>query len=80
MAIEINDHTMQLRIDGAVVAFARQATDGRWEINDRRGRFNRNQAITAMVLAERLATGYGDDDPFVIGWREELTADDVVTP
>ena len=34
--------------------------------------FNRNQAITAMVLAERLAVGYGDDDLFVIGWREEL--------
>ena len=80
MAIEINDRTMQLQIDGAVVAFARQATDGRWEISNRRGRFNRNQAITAMVLAERLATGYGDDDPFVIGWREELTADDLVTP
>ena len=26
----------------------------------------------AMVLAERLAAGYGDDDPFVVGWREEL--------
>ena len=25
-----------------------------------------------MVLAERLAAGYGDDDLFVIGWREEL--------
>ena len=34
--------------------------------------FTRNQAITAMVLAERLAAGYGDDDPFVIGWRAEL--------
>ena len=34
--------------------------------------FTRNQAITAMVLAERLATGYGNDDLFVIGWREEL--------
>jgi hypothetical protein len=33
--------------------------------------FTRNQAITAMVLAERLAAGYGDDDP-VIGWRQEL--------
>jgi hypothetical protein len=30
------------------------------------------QAITAMVLAERLAVGFGDDDLFVIGWREEL--------
>jgi hypothetical protein len=34
--------------------------------------FSRDQAITAMVLAERLAAGYGDDDLFVIGWREEL--------
>jgi integrase len=34
--------------------------------------FTRNQAITAMVLAERLATGHSDDDLFVIGWREEL--------
>ena len=34
--------------------------------------FTWNQAITAMVLAERLVAGYGDDDPFVIGWREEL--------
>jgi hypothetical protein len=29
--------------------------------------------ITAMVLPERLAVGYGDDGPFVIGWREELS-------
>jgi hypothetical protein len=34
--------------------------------------FSRNQAITAMVLAERLAAGFGNDDPFVIGWREKL--------
>ena len=27
-----------------------------------------------MVLAGRLAAGYGDDDPFVIGWREELSS------
>ena len=34
--------------------------------------FTRNQAITAMVLAERLAAGYGDDDLFVVGgWRAE---------
>jgi hypothetical protein len=34
--------------------------------------FDRNQAITAMVLAERVAAGFGDDDLFVTGWREEL--------
>ena len=41
---------------------------GAWIDWDWPGRlFTRNQAITAMVLAERLAAGYGDDDPFVIG-------------
>jgi hypothetical protein len=25
-----------------------------------------------MVLAERLAAGFGDDQPFVIGWRDHL--------
>ena len=25
-----------------------------------------------MMLAERLAAGYGDDDLFVVGWRAEL--------
>jgi hypothetical protein len=25
-----------------------------------------------MMLAERLAPGYGDDDLFVVGWRAEL--------
>jgi hypothetical protein len=34
--------------------------------------FTRNKTITAMVLAERLAAGSGDDDLFAIGWREEL--------
>jgi hypothetical protein len=34
-----------------------------------------NQAITALTLAERLATGHGDDDPFVVTWREELAGD-----
>jgi hypothetical protein len=24
------------------------------------------------TLAERLAAGYGDDDPFVMSWRKEL--------
>ena len=46
---------------------------GAWIVSCHPGRlFTRNPAITAMVLAERLAAGYGDDDLFVIGWREEL--------
>jgi hypothetical protein len=34
--------------------------------------FTWDQAITTTVLAERLAAGYSNDDPFVVGGREEL--------
>ena len=79
MSTKINDHSMSLEIDGQVIATAEfrehAAPDGHgaWIVSCHPGRlFTRNQAITAMVLAERLAVGHGDDDPFVVGWREEL--------
>jgi hypothetical protein len=79
MSTKINDESMSREIDGRVIATAelreRAAADGRgaWVVSCHPGRlFTRNQAIRAMVLAERLAAGYGDDDAFVVGWREEL--------
>jgi hypothetical protein len=79
MAGRIDDDFMTAEYDGRVVATAwyspHAATDGQgaWIVSGLPHRpFTRNQAITAMVLAERLAAGYGDDDPFVVGWREEL--------
>ena len=79
MSTKINDDSMSLEIDGRVIATAQfsehAAADGHgaWIVSCHPGRlFTRNQAITAMVLAERLAAGYGDDDLFVVGWREEL--------
>ena len=79
MSTEINDGSMSLEIGGRVIATAelreRAAADGHgaWVVSCHPGRlFTRDQAITAMVLAERLAAGCGDDDPFVVGWREEL--------
>jgi hypothetical protein len=79
MATRIDDDFMTAEFHGRVIATARYsshaAADGRaaWTVSGLPRRlFNRNQAITAMVLAERLAVGYGDDDLFVIGWREEL--------
>ena len=79
MSTRINDGAMSLEIDGRVVVTAEfrehAAADGRgaWIVSCHPGRlFTRNQAITAMVLAERLAAGYGDAGPFVIGSREEL--------
>ncbi len=79
MATRIEDRFMSAEDHGRVIATARYskhaAADGQggWIVSGWPGRlFSRTQAITAMVLAERLATGHGDDDPFVIGWREEL--------
>jgi len=79
MSVRINATSMTLEIDNRVVATARfnehAAADGNgaWLVSAHPARlFSRNQAITALTLAERLAAGYGDDDPFVIGWRKEL--------
>jgi hypothetical protein len=80
MSTKINNNSMSLEIDGRIIAtayFSEHAAaggQGAWTVSCHPGRlFTRNQAITAMVLAERLAAGYGDDDPFVLGWREELS-------
>ena len=79
MSTKIDNDSMAVEIDGRVIAtaefreYAEADGHGAWIVSCHPGRlFTRNQAITAMVLAERLAAGYGDDDPFVIGWREEL--------
>ncbi len=79
MAARIEDQLMTAEYDGRMIATARYSTDaaadgqGAWIVSGLPRRlFTRNQAITAMVLAERLAAGYGDDDPFIVGWCEEL--------
>jgi hypothetical protein len=78
--IEINDENMSATVNGKAIATARfsrhAAADGNgaWIVSTHPARqFTRNQAITALTLAERLAAGYGDDDPHVIGWRRELS-------
>jgi len=80
MAIRIEDNLMTLEADGAVMATARLSKDaaadgtGAWIVSTHPARlFTRNQAITALTLAERLAIGHGNDDPFVKNWREELS-------
>ena len=79
MAIRIEDNFMALEVDERVVATARFSKDaaadgnGAWIVSTHPARlFYRDQAITALTLAERLAAGYGDDDPFVKTWRKEL--------
>ena len=81
MAIRITDDTMTLEIGDRVVATARfsehAAADGssEWIVSTHPARlFTRSQAITALTISERLAAGYGDNDPFVTSWREKLSA------
>ena len=79
MAIRIEDNFMALEVGGTIVATARFSKDaaadgnGAWIVSTHPARlFYRDQAITALTLAERLAAGFGDDDPFVKTWRKEL--------
>jgi hypothetical protein len=79
MTIRIGTDSMTLELDNRVIATARFSKDavadgnGAWIVSTHPARlFYRNQAITALTLAERLAHGCGDEDPFVKAWREEL--------
>ncbi|HEX9540313.1 MAG TPA: hypothetical protein VGA04_19295 [Streptosporangiaceae bacterium] len=72
MSIKINEDSMTLEINGAAVEAAVRL-DTLWRVTGWPRLLTRNEAITALVLAQRLLAGYGDDDPFVAGWREELS-------
>jgi hypothetical protein len=69
VAIRINDDSMTLEIDDCLMITGSASTPqptltahGSFLLTRS---FSRNQAITALPLAERLAVGYGDNDPFV---------------
>ena len=73
--IEITSEYMTLSIDGETIATARFSKDaaadgkGAWIVSTHPLRlFYRDQVITALTLAERLAAGFGD----VKTWRKEL--------
>jgi len=72
MAIKIDDELMTLEIDGNVIAVAERRTGGWWEVTRWPRFFDRNQAITALTVAELLENGYRSDDPLVLALREEL--------
>jgi hypothetical protein len=76
--VAITEDRMTAVYGGKVVATATYrehaaADGGAWVVSTHPARlFTYNQAITALTLAERLAAGYGDDDPFVKSWRAEI--------
>jgi len=72
MSIKINEDSMSLEINGVEVVAAVRFGH-LWRVTGWPRLLARNEAITALTLAERLANGHDDDDPFVAGWREELS-------
>jgi hypothetical protein len=80
MAIRINDDFMMLEIGDRVVAAVdrfspHEASNGHgaWVVSTCPARLlDRDQAITALTVAELLETGYPDGHPLVVALQEEL--------
>jgi hypothetical protein len=71
MAIEINEDSMSATVDGVEIATATR-TAGHWTASTWPHNLTRNQAITALTIAECLATSHADNDPLVVALRAEL--------
>ncbi|MFI0371250.1 hypothetical protein ACH35V_25585 [Actinomadura sp. 1N219] len=73
MSLKITEHTMTVVLDGEIIATGTRSACG-WHVTAHPRPLDRNSAITALMLAERLIT-HGEDDPCVIEWRRELSRD-----
>lgn len=70
MSLQINADTMTVVLGGKAIAIGTR-TDCGWHVTTWPRPLDRNAAITALMLAERLVT-HGEEDPCVIEWRREL--------
>lgn len=73
MALEITETTMTATVNNEVIATATRTGDA-WQVSTWPRPLDRNSAITALSLAERVIT-HGEDDPCVMEWRRELARD-----
>ncbi|GAA4065813.1 hypothetical protein [Actinomadura miaoliensis] len=69
--IKITDTHMTAEHNGKVIAEATR-TAGTWHATTWPTPLTYNQAITALTIAELVATGADESDPCVISLREEL--------
>jgi hypothetical protein len=78
MALRITDTTITSNVPGCPQVA--QLREGRWSVTGYRGHaFDRNQALTAMTLAEVYALDPPAEHPIwrhVPGWRRELGLSD----
>ncbi|GAA4375693.1 hypothetical protein GCM10023088_33490 [Actinomadura verrucosospora] len=73
MSLRITEDTMTAVVNGEVIATGTR-TDCGWHVTSWPRPLDRNAAITALMLAERLIT-HGNDDPCAREWRRELGRD-----
>jgi hypothetical protein len=71
MALHIDDDHMSLKLDGAE-ARAAVRIGALWRVTGWPRLPNRNEAITALTLAEWLLSGRDAHSPGAAAWREEL--------
>jgi hypothetical protein len=72
LSIKISERYTCLEVDGLVSASARQRAEGWWEVTCWPQRCGRNQAITALTVAELLGIGYARDHPVITALHSEL--------
>ncbi len=74
MAVRINDASMGVEING--VTLDRAEREGElWRVDGWPRPLTRNQAITALTLAEWLLSDRDPDSPHAAAWRSELADD-----
>ncbi|HEY7483961.1 MAG TPA: hypothetical protein VH912_05810 [Streptosporangiaceae bacterium] len=71
MTIKINENSMSTTIDRVEIAAATRTGD-HWTASTCPHNLTRNQAITALTIAELLATGYSHHDLIVVALHAEL--------
>jgi hypothetical protein len=72
MALRIDDDYMSLELNGTKTAHAAVRVGLLWRVTGWPRLLDRNEAITALTLAEWLLSGRSTDSPCVRAWREEL--------
>jgi hypothetical protein len=71
VALTIDDDAGRMVSDECATV-ADRWPDGGWTVTGRRGIYSRNQALTAVTIAELLATGDEPDSPLVRTLEAEL--------
>jgi hypothetical protein len=73
-AVRIDDDSMMVEINGVILDRADRKGEW-WRVGGWPRLLTRNQAITALAVAEWLLSGRDSDSPLLAAWRGELADD-----